>query len=243
MSVNIPEEHLKVINQTDIVLEQFKVFMDGENSSLVIRTEEEYSNAAVVIKAVKDHKKELTVSKDSVVKPVYEEYKEKLSVFTEKEKLIDSKIGALESAGREFRRKVEAEARERQRIADLAAAEERRKAEAAAAAAAEKAKVYEEQGRADKAEEWAGKAAIREDVASSIVAPIVKPEIPKNVRGAFNTRKNYSARIVNSQLLLDHLKVATPPDVLEALQKWSNAQARAAKGAQSTIPGVVFYEA
>lgn len=242
MSVNIPEEHMEVVNKTSIFIQQFSLFMNGENSSIIIRNEEEYSNAAVVIKSVKDHKKMIGISKEEVVKPVYEEYKEKLAVFTEQEKLIDIKISALESAGREYRRKVEAEARERQRLADLAAEAERKRIEAEAAKAREKEQAYTEQGRTDKAAEWAGKAEIKENVASTIVAPIIKAEIQQNTRGAFNTRKYWSARICNSQLLMDYLKVSCPPEVMEAMQKWANAQARASKGAQSTIPGVTFYE-
>lgn len=240
--VNIPSEHMEVVNKTSIFIQQFSLFMNGENSSIIIRNEEEYSNAAVVIKSVKDHKKLIGVSKDEVVKPVYDEYKEKLAVFTEQEKLIDTKISALESAGRVYRKKVEDEARERQRLADLAAEAERRKAETEANKAKEKAQAYTEQGRTDKAEEWASKAESKETVANSIVAPIIKAEIPKNTRGSFNTRKSYAARIFNYQQIMDHLKVDCPESIKAEIQKWANAQARAAAGSKSTLPGVEFYE-
>ena len=37
----IPEEHLKVITQAEQAVEQFTTFMNGDNSSLIIRTEKE----------------------------------------------------------------------------------------------------------------------------------------------------------------------------------------------------------
>lgn len=238
----IPEEHLKVITQAEQAVEQFTTFMNGDNSSLIIRTEEEYVNAASVIKTVKTLKKKLIASKEEVVGPLYQAYKDTLSVFSAKDTLISSKICALEIAAKTFRKAVEAEARKKQIEADRIAAEKVRKAEEAAQKAKQKAEEAKANGRDDLAHKWESKAEESEIAASSIVADIVSPEIPHNTNNAFNTRKMYQARIVFIEKLLEYFQVSCPPDILNAAQKWSNAQARAAKGAQSTIPGVVFYE-
>lgn len=238
----IPEEYLEVITQADSVLEQFKLYMNGKDSSLIIRSEQEYSNAAVVIKNVKAYKKLLLASKEDVVGPLYKQYKETLSVFSKKEILISSKICALEIAGKNFRRAVEAEAKRKQIEEDRKAAEARRKAEEAAERAKRKAEEAAAQGREDLAEKWESKAEESQNIAASTVADIVSPEIPPNTKGSFNTRKTFAARIVNVDKLLEYFKSSCPPDILNAAQKWCNAQARAAKGAKSTIPGVLYYE-
>jgi hypothetical protein len=238
----IPEEHLAIITQAEAVLEQFNLYMNGENSSLIIRSEQEYVNAAVVIKTVKAYKKLLLSSKEKVVGPLYKKYKETLSVFSEKEVLVASKICSLELAGKNFRKAVEAEAAKKQIEADRIAAEARRKAEETAEKAKQKAEEAAANGRSDLAEKWESKALESENTASSIVADIVSPEIPQNTKNSFNTRKTYAARIVYVDKILEYFKVSCPPDILSAVQKWCNAQARASKGAKSTLPGVIFYE-
>lgn len=238
--VVIPEEHLKVINDTDIVLQQFSSFMNGEKTKLVINSEAEYVNAAAVITAVKLHKKNVLASKEVVVVPLYDVYKDTLAKFTPVIARIDDKISALESAGRVFREYVKEEARKKQVEEDRKAAEERKKAEDKAEAERKKADAYREIGRDDLANNAEVRAQVAEDKASITVAQIVTPNIPKNTRGSFNTTARYSARILRVEALLEHFKASCPPDVLEAAQKWANAQARAAKGTKSLVPGVEF---
>lgn len=242
MSVNIPSEHMEVVNKTSIFIQQFSLFMNGENSSIIIRNEEEYSNAAVVIKSVKDHKKEVEASKDVVVTPLREEYETALEKFQTPLKNLKEKIDALEEAGRSFRKIEDKRKADEQLRLDQEAANAIKAAEKATEKATEKAEEYETQGRTEKAEEWRSKAASAENVAQSIVPAIAVSNIPKTGRGSFNNQKRYAARILNSALILDHLKAALPPDILEAIQKWANTQARAARGAKSALPGVEFYE-
>jgi hypothetical protein len=240
--MSIPQEHMEVLNRTELVLKQFSDFMTGENSTLIIRNEAEYVNAAQVIAAVKSHKKDIEAAKESVVTPLYTEYKETLAQFKSPLDKVEEKIAALENAGREFRQRVEADARKQQAIADAKAAEERRKAEEKAEAERKKAEAYREQGRDD----LANKADLRADNAEmksqSVVAPIIQAPIAPSFRGSFNTRKNWQAKINRVDLLLEHFKSACPPEVEKAALIWANAQARAAKGSKSTIPGIEFYE-
>lgn len=242
MSVSIPKEHLAVLTETDVVLQQFKTFMTGDNTRVVINSEEEYSAAAAVIKTVKLHKKKVEDSKNAVVTPLYAVYKDTLAEFTPVIKLIDDKISALESAGRKFRAKVAEEARMKQLEADRIAAEERRKAEEKAAAERKKEADLLAKGREDLSANAAARATVAEEKAVNIVAPIITPNIPQNTRGAFNTTKRYAARIKRVADLMEFFKQSCPANVLVEAEKWASAQARAAKSTVSTIPGVEFYE-
>lgn len=239
--VNIPLEHMEVVNKTSIFIQQFSLFMNGENSSIIIRNEEEYSNAAVVIKSVKDHKKLIVASKESVVTPLYDTYKEHLAVFTEKVDTVDEKIKALEDAGRAFRKLDDERKAKEQLLENQRAAKAKADAEKLLEKANEKATEYETNGRSDKAEEWRGKAAVAEIVANNTVPNIVSSNIPKNTRGSFNTKTYYAAEIFNYQQLIDSLKDELPKGVKESLQTYVNAQARTSDGAESKIPGVRFY--
>lgn len=242
MEVKIPTEHLDVLNQTEVVLQQFSAFMSGDKTKVEIRSEEEYALAAVVIKTVKEHKKQLEISKNAVVSPLYQVYKDTLAEFTPKIKSVEDKISALESAGRVFRAKVAEEARQKQLELDRIAAEERRKAEEKAEAERKKAEAYREQGRDDLADKAEMRADNAEAKAAETVAPIVTLSIPKNTRGSFNTVKRYAARIKRVADLMEFFKQSCPANVLAEAEKWASAQARAAKSTVSTIPGVEFYE-
>lgn len=238
----IPAEHIEVLQKTETVLQQFASFMTGENSALVINNEQEYANAAQVIAAVKLHKKDVEASKKAVVEPLYKEYKDTLAEFTPVIDRIDQKISALESAGRGYRQRVEAEARRLQAIADQKAADERRKAEEKAAAERKKAEELREQGREDLAEKAELRADTADMKAAQTVAPIIQPAITPSFRGSFNTRKVWKAKISKVELLLEHFKAACPPNVKNEMQKWADAQARSSGGTASTIPGVEYYE-
>lgn len=245
MSVSIPKEHLAVLTETDVVLQQFKAFMTGDNTRVVINSEEEYSAAAAVIKTVKLHKKKVEDSKNAVVTPLYAVYKDTLAEFTPVIKSIDDKVQALESAGRVFRAKVAEEARQKQLELDRIAAEERRKAEEKAEAERKKAEAYREQGRDDLADKAEMRADNAEAKAAETVAPIVTPSIPKNTRGSFNTVKRYAARVARVKLLMEYYaanEAAVPQNVIAEAEKWASGLARAAKSTVSTIPGVEFYE-
>lgn len=242
MSERIPQEHLAVLKETDVVLQQFTAFMTGDNTTVEIRSEVEYTNAAEVIKTVKLHKKKVEDSKNAVVTPLYAVYKDTLAEFTPVIKLIDDKISALESAGRKFRAKVAEEARMKQLEADRIAAEERRKAEEKAALERQKEETYREQGRDDLADKAAERAETAEVKASCTVAPVITPNIPQNSRGTFCTTKRFAARIKRVADLMEFFKQSCPANVLAEAEKWASAQARAAKSTVSTIPGVEFYE-
>lgn len=242
MEVKIPTEHLDVLNQTEVVLQQFSAFMSGDKTNVEIRSEEEYALAAVVIKTVKEHKKQLENSKNAVVTPLYAVYKDTLAEFTPKIKSVEDKISALESAGRKFRAWVQEEARKKQIEADRIAAEERRKAEEKAAAERKKEADLLAKGREDLSANAAARATVAEEKAVNIVAPIITPNIPQNTRGAFNTTKRYAARIKRVADLMEFFKQSCPANVLVEAEKWASAQARAAKSTVSTIPGVEFYE-
>lgn len=238
----IPEEHLKVLNETDLVLQQFADFMNGENASLIIRNEAEYANAAQVIAAVKKHKKLVENSKEEVCQPLHAAWKSAIAEFTPSIEKITEKVCALESAGRQYRQRVEAEARRQQAIVDQKAADERRKAEEKAEAERKKAEAYREQGKKSLAEKADLRADNQNMKATSIVAPIITAPITPSFRGSFNTQKRWAGRIVKIEQLLEHFKGNCPPDVEKAALTWVCAQARASKGAKSTIPGTEFYE-
>lgn len=245
MEVKIPTEHLDVLNQTEVVLQQFSAFMSGDKTKVEIRSEEEYALAAVVIKTVKEHKKQLEISKNAVVSPLYQVYKDTLAEFTPKIKSVEDKISALESAGRVFRAKVAEEARQKQIEADRIAAEERRKAEEKAAAERAKEEAYREQGRDDLADKAAERAEKAEEKASCTVAPVITPNIPQNFRGTFCTTKRFAGRIKRVKLLLEYFAAheeAFPANAKAELEKWLSAQARAAKSTNCPYPGAEFYE-
>lgn len=242
---SIPEKHIKVLDQTAIVLQQFSAFMSGDKTTVHISNEAEYANAAEVIKNVKLHKKNVENSKNEVVTPLYAEYKDKLAVFTTNLKNIDDKVSALESAGRKFRAWVQEEARKKQIEADRIAAEERRKAEEKAAAERKKEADLLAKGREDLAANAAARATVAEAKATETVAPVITPNIPQNTRGAFNTTKRYAARITRVKLLMEYFaanEAAVPRNVVAEAEKWASSMARAAKSVVSTIPGVEFYE-
>ena len=238
----LPESALKVITDAEIALKQFETFMTGTESVLIINTEEEYNNAAVVIKSIKDHKKSVEEQKSIVVPPLFKTYKDTLAPFSLVLDNIEDKVTAIESAGRIFRKKIEAEAAEKQRLLDVAAAQERKKAEDKAEAERIKADAYRNEGREDMAVKADARADKAEEKADSVVAPIVQANIPQNTRGAFNTRKSYSARISRVADLLEHFKKGVPKNVEAEIQKWANGQARLSGGMASTIPGIEFYE-
>jgi len=245
MSVSIPKEHLAVLTETDVVLQQFKAFMTGDNTRVVINSEEEYSAAAAVIKTLKLHKKKVEDSKNAVVTPLYAVYKDTLAEFTPVIKSIDDKVQALESAGRVFRAKVAEEARQKQIEADRIAAEERRKAEEKAAAERAKEEAYREQGRDDLADKAAERAERAEEKASCTVAPVITPNIPQNSRGTFCTTKRFAGRIKRVKLLLEYFAAheeAFPANAKAELEKWLSAQARAAKSTNCPYPGAEYYE-
>ena len=245
MSERIPQEHLAVLKETDVVLQQFTAFMTGDNTTVEIRSEVEYTNAAEVIKTIKLHKKKVEDSKNAVVTPLYAVYKDTLAEFTSVIKLIDDKISALESAGRKFRAKVAEEARMKQLEADRIAAEERRKAEEKAAAKRAKEEAYREQGRDDLADKAAERAEIAEEKASRTVAQVITPNLPQNSRGAFCTTKRFAGRIKRVKLLLEYFAAheeAFPANAKAELEKWLSAQARAAKSTNCPYPGAEYYE-
>jgi hypothetical protein len=239
----LPPEHQNVIEATGTVIEQFAQFMGGDNTSVVINTEDEYTMAAEVIRVAKEHKKKIKDSKETVCGPLHKKWKSALALFTPKLDSITDKIDALETAGRAFRKEADRKAAEEQKQRELEAQKERDKLESQAEKASDKAEEYREQGREDKAQEWEQKAQIKSDLSSAIVAPIVTPSIPKNTRGAFNTRKYYEAKINDINAVLDYFKEkGVPPNVKNEIQKWGNAQATANKGVKSSISGIEFIE-
>lgn len=240
---NISEKHLKVLNETEVVLNQFKDFMNGEKSSLIIRNEAEYVNAAQVIAAVKKHKKLIEECKEEVCQPLHAAWKNAIAEFSPTIEKITEKVTALEMAGRGFRQRVEAEARRLQAIADQRAADERRKAEEKAAAERKKAEELRDKGRDDLAEKAELRADTADMKAAQTVAPIIQAPIAPAFRGSFNTRKVWKAKISKIELLLEHFKASCPPNVKVEIQKWADAQARSSGGTTSTVPGVEFYEA
>lgn len=240
IEVIIPEEHLKVINEADLQLLQFANFMNADETFVTITTEKECEGALTAIIAVKEYYKRLEDSKEAVVGPAYADYMAKGGKFNPLLKKIKEKIDSLNTAARNYQEKAIADANEKQKILDIETAATKLKAEADLLKANEKVEIYREAGREDLATKWEGVAQEKETIATQTVAPAVSVAMPKNVVGGFNLQKKYIARIMRVEELLDYFKASCPPNVLEEIQTWANAQARVAKGAKSMIPGVEF---
>jgi hypothetical protein len=136
---------------------------------------------------------------------------------------------------------MEDEARERQRIADQAVEKERARIAEEARVAQEKADAAREAGKPKLAAQFEQKAAVVAKVADDIVAPVVKAEIPKNVRGAFSTAKRRKAVIKSKILLLKYCVESNNLHLVDPNMVILNDFARKSKE-PSDIPGVEYVE-
>lgn len=248
----LTEEAAKLLNDVRLLVQSEDIL----SVSVRINTDAEYNGSAILIKSLKDKKKEVEDSHETVVGPLFKTYKEALAEYTPVEASLKSVIESIEIAGRTFRR----EADERAALLQLKLDEEARKAreklieaaqtnEAKAAVMREEAEKLRAEGKADEADKLdrradalCKKAEVKVERAQTIVAPTVAAVVPKNVRGAFNTRKIYKSKITDIKLVLEHFKtVGCPLTVLNEVQTWANAQSRNSQGVASSIPGVQFY--
>jgi len=246
----LTEEAAKLLNDVRLLVKSEDIL----SVSVQINSEAEYNGSGILIKTLKDKKKEVVSSKKENVTPLFEKYKEALGEYTPVEDALEGVIGSIELAGRNYRR----EAEEKARLAQLKLDEEARKAreklieaaetsEAKAAVMREEAEKLRSEGKADEADRLdrradalCKKAEVKVERAQTIVAPTVAAVVPKNVRGAFNTRVYWKARVSDQKELLMHIISTGQYNLVLANMPALNGMAAATKG-PSSIPGVQFY--
>ena len=116
----LTEEAAKLLNDVRLLVQSEDIL----SVSVRINTEAEYSGSMILIKSLKDKKKEVEDSHEIVVGPLYKTYKEALAEYSPVEASLKSVIESIEKAGRTFRR----EADERAALLQLKFDEETRKA-------------------------------------------------------------------------------------------------------------------
>ena len=238
-------------------------FLSEKVRSIIIKDQSQYDGATALIKELKTKKSNLVKTHAIEKEPYLTNGRIVDDTFKPTIKLLDEKIRDIEKAGADYREQVriaeEAEQRRLQEIAD----KERARIEAQAKANEEKArqkqleqeraerkaqeaKDEEERARfereAEKKRREAGKyqvkAEIQNDIAMNTVSPVIQSSIPKNERGAFNTRVYYGARITDTRKLLIAIAENGWFDLVTIKQ---GALDKKAGPGKSTIPGVEFY--
>jgi hypothetical protein len=236
------------------LIQDARVFLETEVTSLVISSETEYSAAESLIIEIKKRSKQLSGSHDLEKEPHLKAGREVDAAFFPTIRLLDEKAKILDKSGRDFREKQIAIAQEAQRKLDEENEAARRKIMDSAASKQEKAKELramadklEAEGKLDEAQKCRDRAAgyderaeAKVEQAQQRVAPIVQAAVPPAKRGGFNNRTTYKAKIVKMPALMGYLSAAVPPAVEAVIRQWADAQARASQGAPSTIPGVEF---
>lgn len=203
------------------VAEEESALMLVKANTLTISTQENYENAAEVLKSIKNKYKDFETKRKSITSPllqaqkaVMELFRRPLSMLQEAEKLI--KKGMITYTDVQENIRLEQEAKLRRQ----AEAEEAKKKKALE----ERAKKAEEKGDAEKAEELREQ---KEQVA--VEAPVLaqRTEAPKGV--SYKTK--WTALVVD--------KTKMPIEYLEPNMSMLNQVAQATKG-KLIIPGVEF---
>lgn len=223
-----------------------------------VTTAEQYSSGGEALKEIKGAQKRLEALRVAITAPLNAALKAANDLFrapaeqlVEAEKAIKTELiryqdeqerirreeqRKLEEAARREREKAESAARAAREKAEEEAAELRRKADAEAAAgrAAEAARLA---ARADQKVERAEiKADTFEQVAATVVAPVIRREAPK-VAG-LATRKVWKAEVVDLMALVKAVAEGKAPlALLMANDKLIGQQARSL-GAEFVTPGI-----
>lgn len=216
-------------------------FLSSVNAVVEITNNEQCEGAMSLVVQLKSKKKELENSRDEEKTAYYEPYKKVLDTYNPLISLLEEKAKALDLAYRKYKARLEAEAAERQRIANIAAERARQEAERKAEEARRKAEAAAEAGKDTRAADYAIKAQILTAQAESIVAPIVQNNVPQNVRGAFNTRITYKARVVDMAKFYAYVVSSRKYNLAPPDQKLLDSTARAMKDTMD-IPGVEVYK-
>ena len=263
----MPKEKSLITSEARKLIEDVRNFCSSEKVvSLTIANHEQYEGAGLLIKELKIKKKQIEGKREEEVKPLYDAYKDAGQEFKPIIDLVDSKVQAIERAGREYRAIEEKRAAEKQKRLDDEADARRRALESqtgtntekaaamrrAAAELREKAKTESDREEVERlineankyeyrAQQYDEKAEIKQQVAAQVVAPIAQAEIPKNTRGAFNVRVYHRARIKEFGAFAQWVVSNKQWGLISANEGALNKMAEAIKGA-SPIPGVEFYQ-
>jgi hypothetical protein len=239
--VEIPEKEKAVLDKYDVNKSQIDAFMNQDTKEIEITTLAQFENAQLVRVSIHNYKQELVAAKKVVCDPLHQKHKIALAEFAPKIDYLTEKMECLDKGAKVFKKNFDDQQAKAQIAQNLEAAQTIIKNEAKADDAAKTAEEYQGEGRDDKAAEWQAKSEYFKSTASNTVAAIVTIELPK-IRGGLNTKTKWAARVKDEKLLLEHFKAGLPPDILEAIQKWLSAQARAAKSTVCPYPGGEFYE-
>lgn len=233
----ISKEAADKINAVCTLLSSTKI------ESIKIKTDADAQGALETVVLLKKLRKEIEEKKEIEVEPYKAKHEEIRDSFNHWIEKIKSVCKVFDIAYRNYDDEKKRIAAEKQRLLDQKAADDRRKAEEQAAAAMKKAEELAAAGREDLAAKQDLKAATLQQKAVEIVAPVVSANVVANIRGGFNTRTVWKGRIMNWKEVLKYFyNRGIPPNVLAEIQKYADAQARAAKGVKSTIGGIVFYQ-
>jgi hypothetical protein len=230
-------------------------FLTEKVSSLTITSEDEYQGAGYLIKNIKVKAKDIEAARVERKEPHLEASRAVDAEFKPVLDMAKEKIAFLEQAGRDYRRKVEAEqAAELKRLEDEANAkraaledqavsiEEKRNsllrlADEYAAAG----NVVEAQKCRTRAEKYATKFEAKVEQINTVVTARPTIAAPKNTLKGFNTRVYWKARITDKKKALEFCLKNSMLALINFDESALNNMAMGTKG-PSTIEGVEFYQ-
>ena len=231
--------------ETKKILDDIAGFCDGNSVSVALKisSNEQFAAAGELVKKLKEHSKTVEAQFRAVKDPVVKQGKSIDDYFRPHTQKIKMRIDAINNALFAWDRAVKEKARQAQIEADRKAAEERAKLQAQAEAASAKADEYIADGRLDKAEQWAGKAATKTMQAETVTAKPIdaqKFEAPK-VAGV-SLRTTWKGKTIDKKALMTWAVQSGMINLFDINESALNAQARACKG-EMQIPGVEWFEA
>lgn len=226
----------------------------------IIITDREYGSAGTMLMEIKQLAKGILDTELSITRPINDGLKKIRDFFrVPRQRLGDAEL-ALENARAAYRRQVEAQKREAERIAEAAARKERDRLELQAAKLEEdarkkreaeeaKARALEEAGNVEKAEATRraseDKAKVTAQRAAALrhvkdtwpTAPIVHREAPKTL--GVHTVTRWSARVVDKSALIKAVAAGQVPETVLVPDMVALNRMAVALKEQLNYPGVV----
>jgi hypothetical protein len=208
----------------------------GLARSFRITSPQLYDDAATRLKSVKGAQKTLADKKAALVNPINQALKAVRDLFRGPEAELDEAENLYKREMVAWSDECERQRQEAQRKLEETARREREALAAKAADAARRAEEARQAGQIGKADRLESKAAVLEDTAASVVAPIVQTSTPR-VSGIAR-RENWYAVVTDLDALIKAVAAGTvPKQALQPCQAFLNNQAKALKK-ELNYPGV-----
>jgi membrane protein involved in colicin uptake len=246
------------------LIEQVSHFCENEIVALDVTNAEQHKGAGELGKRLKQYERDLEKQRKELKEPYLEKGREIDSTFKKVTALVKSKVGVIAGAIRKYENEQEQKRIEAQRKADEAARKERErieakaqkereKAEEARRAAAEAARKAQEaqdererkrlEAEARRKEQVAANAEQRadtkEDIAATVVAPVVGNEEEAKVDGV-SRRKNWKAEVTDLSAFVAWVVKTENYHLVEADQKNLNKYAKMVEDTKQ-VPGVRIF--